>query len=205
MTGWINPEVINCFLLGIPRKFEPPQTFVFLLGASEVQFFCAVVRQKLNALPHHEIIRSEFLKSFVRSTVLINGVPSETEEDRGGYWARPMLRENNETETAVYEMLVDVQEKRDRLRRKTVPPAGLNMKVVKLINGGAIADDYCSHVTAFGFPNRTANRACEASDQLFNVAAQIECMSIEFSERVWGECKGFATTNFQVFPSALLR
>jgi hypothetical protein len=170
-----------------------------------MQLLRAISRQKLNALPHDKIVGAQFLKSFVGSAIFINGVLSKAEENRGGYWARPTLRENNETETAVYEMLVDVQEKRDRLRRKTVPPAGLNMKVVKLINGRAIADDYCSHVIAFGFPNRTAHRAREASDQLFNAAAQIECMSIEFSERVWGECKGFATTNFQVFPSASLR
>jgi hypothetical protein len=79
------------------------------------------------------------------------------------------------------------------------------MKSVKIANGLPITHDQRAHVTAFGFPNRAANRACEASDQLFNAAAQIECMSIEFSERVWGECKGFATTNFQVFPSALPR
>jgi hypothetical protein len=46
---------------------------------------------------------------------------------------------------------------------------------VKILDGRAIADDYCGHVTAFGFPNRAANRACEASDQLFIAAAQIEC------------------------------
>ena len=55
--------------------------------------------------------------------------------DSGGYWARPMMRENNETETAFYEMLVDVQEKRHRLRRETVLPACLRMKVVKITNG----------------------------------------------------------------------
>ena len=170
-----------------------------------MQLLCAVAHQKLNALPHDKIVGAQVLKSFIGSAVLIKSVLSKAEEDRSGNWTRPPLRENNETETAAYEMLVDVQEKRDRLRRKTVPPAGLNMKVVKIINGRAIADDYCSHVTAFGFPNRAANRACEASDQLFTAAAQIECMSIEFGERVWGEGKGFATTNFQVFPSALLR
>ena len=68
-----------------------------------------------------------------------------------------MLRENNETETAVYDMLVDVQEKRDRLRRKTVPPAGLNMKVVKIINGCATADDYAVTLlrSAFRIARRT--------------------------------------------------
>ena len=161
-----------------------------------MQLLCAVARQKLNALPHDKIVGAQFLKSFIGSAVFIKGVLSKAEENRGGYWARPMLRENNETETAVYDMLVDVQEKRDRLRRKTVPPAGLNMKVVKIINGRAIADDYCSYVTAFGFPNRAANRACEASDQLFNAAAQIECMSIEFSERVWGELQGICHHEF---------
>ena len=85
----------------IPGKFEPSQAFVFLLGAPEVQFFRAVARQKLNALPHNKIIGAQFLKSFIRSAVFIKGVLSEAEEDRGGYWARPMLRENNETETAV--------------------------------------------------------------------------------------------------------
>jgi hypothetical protein len=170
-----------------------------------MQLLCAVARQKLNALPHDKIVGAQFLKSFIGSAVFIKSVLSEAEENRGGYWAQLMLRENNETETAVYDMLVDVQEKRHWLRRKTVPPAGLNMKVVKIINGCATADDYRSYVTSFGFPNRASNRAREASDQLFNAAAQIECMSIEFSERVWGEFKGFATTNFQVFPSALLR
>jgi len=64
--------------------------------------------------------------------------------------------------------------------------------------------NYYSHVTAFGFPNRAANRACEASDQLFNAAAQIERMSKNLVKG-FGRVQGIATTNFQVFPSALLR
>ena len=108
MTGWINPEVINCFLLRVPGKFEPSQTFVFLLGASEVQFFCAVARQKLNALPHDKIIGAQCLKSFIRSAVFIKGVLSEAEEDRGGNWVWPMVRENNETETRPNDVLVNV-------------------------------------------------------------------------------------------------
>ena len=66
-----------------------------------MQFFRTGARQKLNALPHDKIIGAQCLKSFIRSAVFIKGVPSEAEEDRGGYWARPMLRENNETEAAV--------------------------------------------------------------------------------------------------------
>ena len=80
-----------------------------------------------------------------------------------------------------------------------MPPAGLNMKVVKLINGRAIADDYCSHVTAFGFPNRAANRACEASDQLFNAAAQIERMSVKLGNWARGELKGFPPRSSRYF------
>src|SRR4029077_14341442 len=140
-TRGINSEVINCFLLRVPGKFEPSQTFVFLLGAPEMQFFRAVARQKLNALPHNKIIGAQCLKSFIRSAVFINGFLSEPEEDRGGYWARPMLGENNETEAAVYDMLVDVQEERHRLRRETVPPACLRMKVIEIIDGRATAGD----------------------------------------------------------------
>src|SRR5260370_28078732 len=96
-----------------------------------MQLLRAVARQKLNALPHDKIIGAQFLKSFIGSAVFIKGVLSEAEEDRGGYWTRPMLRENNETETALYEMLVDVQEKRHPLRRDTAPPAVLHQKVGK--------------------------------------------------------------------------
>ena len=63
----------------------------------------------------------------------------------------------------------------------------------------AIAGDRPPHVTAFCFPDSPANRAGEASDQLFSAAAQIECMPIKFSERVWGELKEFAPTNFKCF------
>src|SRR4029453_1250430 len=102
----------------------------------------------LNAFPHNKIIGAQCLKSFIRSAVLIKGVLSKVEENCGSYWARPMLRENNETETAVYDMLVDVQEERQRLRRKTVPPACLRMKVVKIIDGSAIAGDDCLYAAA---------------------------------------------------------
>jgi hypothetical protein len=99
-------------------------------------------------LPHNKIIGAQCLKSLIRSAVFKKGVPSEAEEDRGGYWARPMLRENNETETPVYDMLVDVQEKRDRLRREPVTPARLNMEPVKIIDGSAIAGDDCLYAAA---------------------------------------------------------
>src|SRR5438093_12116695 len=100
-----------------------------------MQFFSASSRQKLDTLPHDKIGRTEFLKSFVGGAVLIKGVPSEAEEDRGGYWVRPMLRENNETETAAYDMRVDVQEKRHRLRRATVPPASSRTRGGKSLQG----------------------------------------------------------------------
>src|SRR6266496_109901 len=98
-TRWIKPEVINCFLLSVPGKLEPSQTFVFLLGAPEMQLLCAVARQKLNALPHDKIVGAQFLQSFIGSAVLIKSVLSKAEEDRSGIMTRPPLRENNETET----------------------------------------------------------------------------------------------------------
>ena len=77
-------------------------------------------------MPCHvtRIVGAQFLKSFIGSAVFINGVLSKRKKIAAAIGRGPMLRENNETETAVYEMLVDVQEKRCRLRRKTVPPAG---------------------------------------------------------------------------------
>ncbi len=144
-----------------------------------MQFFRAVARQKLNALPHNKIIGAQCLKSFIRSAVFIKGVLSEPEEDRGGYWARPMLRENNETETAVYDMLVDVQEKRHRLRRETVPPACLRMKVVKIIDGRATADDDCLYAAALCLADSAANWTGKASGQFLRAAAQIEGMPVK--------------------------
>jgi len=129
-----------------------------------MQSFRAGVRQKLDTLPHDKIVRTEFLKSFIRSAVFIKGVLSEAEEDRGGYWARPMLRENNETEAWPDDMLVDVQEKRRRLWRETVAPAGLNMELVKIANGLPIAYDQRAHAAAFCFANGPANWAGKASD-----------------------------------------
>jgi len=145
-----------------------------------MQLLCAVARQKLNALPHDKIIGTEFLKSFVGSAVLIKSVLSKAEKDRSGYWARPTLGENNETETGVYDMLVDVQEKRDRLRRETVTPARLNMELVKIANGLPIAYDQRAHAAAFCFANGPANWAGKASCQFVCAAAQIECMPIKF-------------------------
>jgi len=178
-TRRINAEVINCFLPGVPGKFEPSQTFVFLLGAPEMQFFRAVARQKLNAFPHDKIIGAQCLKSFIRSAVFINGVLSKAEEDCGGYWARPMLRENNETETAVYDILVDVQEERHRLRREAVPPACLRMKVVKIIDGRAIAGDDCLYAAPLCLSDSPANWTGKASGQFVWAAAQIECMPVK--------------------------
>src|SRR5439155_21049506 len=145
-----------------------------------MQFFRAVARQKLNALPHDKVIRAQVLEPFVRSAVFIKGVLSEAEEDRGGYWARPTLGENNETETGAYDMLVDVQEKRDRLRRETVTPACLCMKVVKIINGRAIACDDCLYAAALCLADSPANWTGKASGQFLRAAAQIECMPVKF-------------------------
>ena len=144
-----------------------------------MQFFRAVARQKLNALPHDKIIRAQFLESFVGSAVFVKSVLSEAEEDRGGNWARSALREDNETETGPDDMLVDVQEKRRRLRRETVTPARLSMKPVKITNGRAIADDGRNYIAAFCFANGPADWTGEASAQLFDAAAQIECMPVK--------------------------
>src|SRR5439155_5689849 len=102
-------------------------------------------------------------------------------------------------------MLVDVQEKRRRLRRKTVTPARLNMKPVKSINGGAISDDDRADVAAFRYANGPADWTGEASAQLFGAAAQIECMPVKFRGRTRGELKEFASPYFKVFPAAFLR
>src|SRR5947208_16722771 len=145
-----------------------------------MQFFRPVARQKLNALPHDKIIRAEFLEPFVGSAVFIKSVLSEAEEDRGGNGARSALCQDNETETRPDDMLVDVQEKRRRLRRETVTPARLNMKPVKIINGRTIADDDRAHVAAFRFANGPADWTGGASAQLFGAAAQLECMPVKF-------------------------
>ena len=179
-TRSINSEVINCFFLRVPGKLESSQTIVFALGPSEMQLFHAVARQELNALPHDKIIRAEFLEPFVGSAVFKKSVLSEAEEDCGGNWARSVLCKDNETEARPDDMLVDVQEKRRRLRRETVTPARLHMKPVKIANGRAIADDDRAHIVAFCFANGPAHRTGEASDQLFGAATQIECVPIKF-------------------------
>ena len=145
-----------------------------------MQFFGAVARQKLNAFPHDKIIGAQCLISFIRSAVFIKSIPSEAEEDRCGYWARPVLCENNKTETAVYDMLVDVQEKRQRLRGKTVPAACLCMKAIKIIHGGAITGDDRLYAATFCLANSPANWAGIASGQFLRAAAQIECMPVKF-------------------------
>src|SRR6266536_4438662 len=145
-----------------------------------MQFFGAVARQKLNASPHDKIVRAEFLEPFVGSAVFIKSVLSEAEEDRGGNWARPALCEDNETETRSDDVLVDVQEKRNRLRRETVTPARLNMTPVKIGTGPAVADDDRAHIAAFCFADGPAGWTGEASGQLFGAAAQIKCMPVKF-------------------------
>ena len=72
-----------------------------------MQFFSASSRQELDTLPHDKIVRTEFLKSFVGSAVLIKSVLSKAEEDRSGNWTRPPVRENNETETGFDDVFVD--------------------------------------------------------------------------------------------------
>ena len=72
-----------------------------------MQLLCAVTHQKLNALPHDKIVSAQLLKSFIGSAVFIKGVLSKAEENRGGYWTRPPLRENNETETGFDDVFVD--------------------------------------------------------------------------------------------------
>ncbi len=170
-----------------------------------MQFLRAVARQKLNALPHDKIIRAEFLEPFVGSAVFIKSVLSEAEEDRGGDGARPALGEDNETETGSDDMLVDVQEKRRRLRRETVTSARLNMKPVKIGDGRAIADNGRAHIAVFCFANGPADWTGEASGQFFGAAAQIECMPVKFRGGARGELKGLASPYFKVFPAAFLR
>ena len=145
-----------------------------------MQFFRAVARQKLNALPHDKIIRAQFLESFVGSAVFVKSVLSEAEEDRGGDWARSAVCEDSETETGPDDVVVDVQEKRRWLRRETVTPTRLNMKPVKIANGRAIADYDGAHIAPFCFANGPADWTGEASDQSFGTAAQIEGMPVEF-------------------------
>ena len=77
-------------------------------------------------------------------------------------------------------MLVDVQEKRHRLRRETVPPACLRMKVVKIIDGRAIAGDDCLYPAALCLADSPANWTGEVSGQPLGAAAQIECMPEKF-------------------------
>jgi hypothetical protein len=131
-------------------------------------------------VPHNKVVRAELLKPRIGSAVFIKSVLSEAEEDRGGYWARSVLCEDNETETRPDDMLVDVQEKRRRLRRETVTPARLDMQPVKIANGRAIADDDHAYITAFCFANGPADWTGEVSGQLFGAAAQIECMPEKF-------------------------
>src|SRR4029453_16910279 len=102
------------------------------------------------------------------------------EEDRSGDWTRLVPCKDNETEARPDDMLVDVQEKRRRLRRKTVAPAGLNMQRVEIDNSLAVAYDYYAHAAAFCFANGPADWTGEASAQFFDAAAQIECMSVKF-------------------------
>src|SRR5215831_9711101 len=124
-------------------------------------------------MPHDKIVRTGLLKSFVRSAVLIKSVFSKPEEDRGGNWVRPVSCNDNETETRPDDMLVDVQEKRCRLRRKTVVPAGLNMQLVKFVNGLAITYNQRADAAAFCFANGPAHWTGKASGQVFCTAAQI--------------------------------
>src|SRR5262249_8571811 len=118
-------------------------------------------------MPHDKIVRSEFLKSFVGSAVLIKSVLSEAEEDRGGNGARPMSCEDNETQPGFDDVLVDAPEKRRRLRREAVAPTGLNMELVKIANGVGIAFDQHVHAAALCFADGPANWAGKASEQVF--------------------------------------
>src|SRR5205809_4186758 len=170
-----------------------------------MQFFGAVARQKLNASPHDKIIRAEFLEPFVGSAVFIKSVLSEAEEDRGGDWARSALCQDDETETGPDDVVIDVQEKRGRLRGQTVTSARLNMEPVKIGNSRAIADDNRAHIAAFCFANGPLDWTGEASGQLFGAAAQIKCMPVKFRGCARGELKGFAPPYFKVFLAASFR
>src|SRR5213596_864480 len=170
-----------------------------------MQCFSASSRQKLDTLPHDKIVRTEFLKSFVGSAVLIESVLSEPEKDRRSDWTRTPVCENSETETRSDDVLVNIHEKRDGLWGETMTPARLNMKPVKIVNRLAVADHPRAHIAAFGFANRTAHPAREAIGQFFNAAAQIKRVPVKIRRPVRGELEGVAPAYFKIFPEALLR
>src|SRR5438034_3336783 len=170
-----------------------------------MQFFSASSCQKLNTLPHDKIIRAQFLKPFVRSAVFIKSVLSEPEKDCRSDWTRTPVCENSKTETRSDDVLVNIHEKRDRLRGETMTPARLNMKPVKIVNRLAVADHPRAHIAAFGFANRTAHPAREAIGQFFNAAAQIECVPVKPGSGSRGELKRFSSPYLKVSPTPFPR
>jgi len=103
--------IINYLFLCAPGKFESPQTVVFAIGAPKVYSFQTGVNEKLDGMPYDKVICAKFLKPSVRGTVLVYSVVSELEEYRGGNCLRSAPCENDESETRLDDVLVDVAEK----------------------------------------------------------------------------------------------
>src|SRR5206468_6343756 len=101
--------------------------------------------------------------------------------------------------------LVNVQEKRCRLRWETVAPPRLDVEPVKIVDGLAIAGNERAHIAAFRFANSATDLTVEASDHFLDRAAEIECLPVEFSCRIRGGLKRFAPPDFQVLPAAFPR
>src|SRR5215471_2565492 len=105
---WINSEVINRPFLCPPGKFESSQTVIFEVGSTKMQLFSAFLRQNLNAMPHNKVVSAELLKALFRGPVLIKSILSEAEKNRNSNHAITIPCKDNETETGLDDMLVDV-------------------------------------------------------------------------------------------------
>src|SRR4030095_12836148 len=126
-TPYFKTSIANFFFRRAPRKLEAAETLVFFFGPAKMQDLGACVCQILYPFGHREVIGSKFLQSFIRGAKFIDRVPPEFEEY--GRSERPLLTfdDHNKSITGTNYMPLNVNEKRLRLRRDSMPAARPNM------------------------------------------------------------------------------
>src|SRR5947199_8386945 len=87
------------FFSRAPRKFEALQTFIFFVGAAEMQCFGPLFRQIFYSLKHGEVIGTKFLQSFVRSAKFINRMAPQLKKHGGRDGGFLTFYENNKPKT----------------------------------------------------------------------------------------------------------
>src|SRR6187402_2983761 len=110
-------------------------------------------REEADRLPHDKVVGPQIALSQVRCSILVKGRATEAKENRGGDTALFVNRLNHETKPRPDGFFKKVAKKRERLGRKTMPPAGLAMQVVEIQDRLEALRDPDAEIALFGLAN----------------------------------------------------